>query len=116
MVIELPADTTDAAAATDSPMSETDAEDLIGAICFKTGPPGTVGAELEWLVRDSSDPSLAVPLGRIREVLDYLEKPGALPGAGVKGALGATLETSVRAASAAARWRSPSTSIMLTRK
>src|SRR5437870_2387201 len=83
MVIELPADTTDAAAATDSPISETDAEDLIGAICFKTGPPGTVGAELEWLVRDSSDPSLAVPLGRIREVLDYLEKPGALPGAGL---------------------------------
>lgn len=92
MVIELPADTTsadmtsaDARAARedDAPISETDAERLIRAICFKTGPPGTIGAELEWLVRDSSDPSLIVPFGRIREVLDCLEEPGTLPGAGL---------------------------------
>jgi len=67
----------------DAPISETDAERLIRAICFKTGPPGVIGAELEWLVRDAADPSLIVPFGRIREVLDYVEKPGILPGAGL---------------------------------
>ncbi len=65
------------------PLSETDAEQLIGAICFKTGPPGTIGAELEWLVRDSADPLLAVPFGRIQQVYDSLSKPGILPGAGL---------------------------------
>jgi glutamate--cysteine ligase len=92
MVIKLPADTTsaglagadtEAAGDADGPLSETDAERRIRAICFKTGPPGTIGAELEWLVRDSSDPSLTVPFGRISEVLDHLERPGALPGAGL---------------------------------
>ena len=67
----------------DSPISETDAERLIRAICFKTGPPGIIGAELEWLVRDSADPSLTVPFDRIREVLDYVERPGVLPAAGL---------------------------------
>lgn len=28
----------------------------VGRICFKTGPPGRVGAELEWLVGSTSDP------------------------------------------------------------
>ena len=49
------------AADTAPPLSETDAERLIRAICFKTGPPGIIGAELEWLVRDAADPSLTVP-------------------------------------------------------
>ena len=65
------------------PLSETDAEQLIGAICFKTGPPGTIGAELEWLVRDSEDPLLAVPFSRIQQVYDALSKPGILPAAGL---------------------------------
>ncbi len=65
------------------PLSETDAEQHIGAICFKTGPPGTIGAELEWLVRDSEDPLLAVPFSRIQQVYDALSKPGILPGAGL---------------------------------
>ena len=91
-MIELPADTAsgdmtcaDASSACEDepPISETDAERLIRAICFKTGPPGTIGAELEWLVRDRSDPSLPVEFSRIREVLDHLNRPGALPGAGL---------------------------------
>ena len=107
MVRELPADTTDAASADHEvprtsagamvtsgperpepaaqkgePLSETDAERLIGAICFKTGPPGTIGAELEWLVRDCADPSLPVPFSRIQQVYDSLSEPGVLPGAG----------------------------------
>ena len=70
MVIELPADTTNAdptdngltsadvsANGAGPPISETDAERPIRAICFKTGPPGVIGAELEWLVCDSADPS-----------------------------------------------------------
>src|SRR5215469_4199366 len=67
MVIELHADTTSpgldgvAAGNPGSPLSETEAERLIGAICFKTGPPGTIGAELEWLVSDAANPLLTVP-------------------------------------------------------
>src|SRR5258708_36452283 len=108
MEIALPADTTDAASAHNqtarsrsggaeescmeagdpladacSPISETEAERLIRAICFKTGPPGTIGAELEWLVRDTTDPAENVPFDRISKVFDSLQKPGILPGAGL---------------------------------
>jgi glutamate--cysteine ligase len=72
------ADTTSAAT-----LSEADAEHLIRAICFKTGPPGKVGAELEWLVNDSANPLLPVPFDRVRDVLRSLERPGILPGAGL---------------------------------
>jgi ergothioneine biosynthesis glutamate--cysteine ligase EgtA len=105
MVIELPADTTDTATPdhpapraragdlvecsaesadkNGAPLSETAAERRIGAICFKTGPPGTIGAELEWLVRDTTDPFLTVPFDRIQRVFDSLNRPGVLPGAGL---------------------------------
>lgn len=79
----VPADTKSAQVAPYSPISEADAEAMIGAICFKTGPPAMIGAELEWLVRDAADPHLSVPFPRIREVLDDLEQPGVLPGAGL---------------------------------
>jgi len=79
MVIQLPVDTS----VSGPPLSETEAEKLIGAICFKTGPPGTIGAELEWLVYDIADPSLQVPFDRIRDVLSRLQRPAALPGAGL---------------------------------
>lgn len=79
----MPADTTSAQVAPDTPISETDAEAMIKAICFKTGPPGLIGAELEWLVRDAANSQVSVPFPRIREVLDYLEQPGVLPGAGL---------------------------------
>jgi len=107
-VIALPADTTDATSAHNqtarsrsgaadesgleggdplagacSPISESEAERLIGAICFKTGPPGTIGAELEWLVRDTTNPAQNVPFSRISKVFDSLQKPGILPGAGL---------------------------------
>ena len=65
------------------PLSEVEAERLIGAICFKTGPPGKIGAELEWLVRDLRDPLLPVSLDKIRQILSRLERPGVLPGAGL---------------------------------
>src|SRR5215470_4410724 len=34
------------------PLTESDAEEQVHGICFKTGPPGRVGVELEWLVFD----------------------------------------------------------------
>jgi glutamate--cysteine ligase len=64
-------------------LSEAEAERLIGAICFKTGPPGTIGIELEWLVSDSTNPLLPVPFDKVRDVLRSLEHPGVLPGAGL---------------------------------
>lgn len=57
--------------------SAADVHAHVGAVCFKTGPPGTVGAELEWLVADRSDPSLPVPPERSRRAL---EAAGDLPG------------------------------------
>ncbi len=47
-------------------------------VCFKTGPPGLVGAELEWLVARADDPSAVVPLDLVPDLLDGA---GPLPGA-----------------------------------
>ncbi|MFJ9428567.1 ergothioneine biosynthesis glutamate--cysteine ligase EgtA [Streptomyces sp. NPDC101490] len=52
------------------PLTEGDAEDLLRCICFKTGPPRTVGAELEWLVHDLRDPRLPVRPPRLAAALD----------------------------------------------
>jgi len=64
-------------------LSEADAERQIGAICFKTGPPVLLGAELEWLVTDAADPSLTVSFDRICGIFEVLRQPGRLPGAGL---------------------------------
>jgi glutamate--cysteine ligase len=64
------------------PLSEEDAEEHVHGICFKTGPPGTVGVELEWLVYDETDPSLPVPHERVTRSLACLDGAGALPGNG----------------------------------
>ncbi|MCS0634697.1 ergothioneine biosynthesis glutamate--cysteine ligase EgtA [Streptomyces sp. LP05-1] len=58
------------------PLSEHQAEDLLRCICFKTGPPGTVGVELEWFVHDAHAPRLPVPVDRLRTVFAGL---GSLP-------------------------------------
>ncbi|MEV7525304.1 ergothioneine biosynthesis glutamate--cysteine ligase EgtA [Streptomyces sp. NPDC091371] len=47
-------------------MTETEAEELIHGICFKTGPPRFLGAELEWLVLDAERPALPLPPERLR--------------------------------------------------
>ncbi|WP_433327111.1 ergothioneine biosynthesis glutamate--cysteine ligase EgtA [Spirillospora sp. CA-294931] len=47
----------------------------IHGVCFKTGPPGTVGAETEWFVRDDTDPEAHVPTGRLRTLLDVVGPP-----------------------------------------
>jgi glutamate--cysteine ligase len=69
-----------------APLSEEDAEAHIHGICFKTGPPGQVGVELEWLVRDRGDPALPVGADRITRVVAGLTNGDAravLPGGGV---------------------------------
>ncbi|HET7474476.1 MAG TPA: glutamate-cysteine ligase family protein, partial [Dermatophilaceae bacterium] len=49
----------------------------IQRICFKTGPPGLVGAELEWPVRRDTRPGAAVP---VAELTALLERAGPTPG------------------------------------
>ncbi|MDT0304865.1 ergothioneine biosynthesis glutamate--cysteine ligase EgtA [Streptomonospora wellingtoniae] len=58
-------------------LTETDVQDYIHGICFKTGPPGRVGAETEWLVRDPLRPREPVPLGRLSALVAEI---GPLPG------------------------------------
>ena len=41
----------------------------IRGVCFKTGPPGTVGAETEWFVVDAAAPAAHVPAGRVRALV-----------------------------------------------
>jgi glutamate--cysteine ligase len=64
------------------PLTESDAEEQIHGICFKTGPPSRIGVELEWLVRDGRDPALPVDQQRVASALAGLGAPGALPGRG----------------------------------
>ncbi|QBI53240.1 ergothioneine biosynthesis glutamate--cysteine ligase EgtA [Streptomonospora litoralis] len=58
-------------------LTENDVQDYINGICFKTGPPGRVGAETEWLVRDPLRPREPVPLDRLKPIVDQV---GPLPG------------------------------------
>lgn len=46
-------------------LSEDDVYEYAHGICFKTGPPGLVGAEYEWLVVDPERPGDIVPLSRL---------------------------------------------------
>ena len=69
-----------------APLSEEDAWAHIHGICFKTGPPGRVGVELEWLVRDRRDPALPVGADQITRAVASLTNGSArvvLPGGGL---------------------------------
>ncbi|WP_128380725.1 ergothioneine biosynthesis glutamate--cysteine ligase EgtA [Streptomyces cavernae] len=46
--------------------AEAEMEALVRGICFKTGPPRTVGVEVEWLVHELREPRLPVPPARLR--------------------------------------------------
>ncbi|MEU6486082.1 ergothioneine biosynthesis glutamate--cysteine ligase EgtA [Streptomyces sp. NPDC046887] len=54
------------------PLAEREAEDLLRCICFKTGPPRTVGVEVEWFVHDLSDPYRPVSHDRLRAAVARL--------------------------------------------
>ncbi|WP_406390174.1 ergothioneine biosynthesis glutamate--cysteine ligase EgtA [Streptomyces sp. NBC_00887] len=51
-------------------LGEDEAEDLLRGICFKTGPPRTVGVELEWLIHDREHPEVPVSHDRLVAAAD----------------------------------------------
>ncbi|WP_445398278.1 ergothioneine biosynthesis glutamate--cysteine ligase EgtA [Streptomyces sp. LE64] len=53
-------------------LSDADTEELVRGICFKTGPPRTLGVELEWLVRAVDRPHEQVPRARLDELYALL--------------------------------------------
>lgn len=70
IVIDMPPGAT---SAPDAPARLLDSEAVHGYArrrCFRTGPPGLVGTELEWLVVHRDDPTLAVPLAHLRTVVE----------------------------------------------
>lgn len=48
----------------------------ISKVCFKTGPPTRVGAEVEWILNDLAAPTRSVPLARTKEALARTTFPG----------------------------------------
>jgi glutamate--cysteine ligase len=52
-----------------------DVRGYVKRVCFKTGPPGLVGTELEWLVAYADDPRRQVPLAHLQQLLDPLPPP-----------------------------------------
>ncbi|MFF2655198.1 ergothioneine biosynthesis glutamate--cysteine ligase EgtA [Streptomyces sp. NPDC058045] len=73
-----------------------DLEALVRGICFKTGPPRTVGVELEWLVHEPLRPRRPVAPDRFREALAELR--GLPVGAALTVEPGGQLELSSRPA------------------
>ena len=63
----------------DGGLTEDTAAAHVHGIAFKTGPPGKVGVELEWLVRDTRDPALPVPAKRTFPAVADLTAPAVLP-------------------------------------
>ncbi len=59
----------DAAATSRTLRTQEDVEERIRAICFKTGPPGKVGAELEWTVHHTAAPAEPLRLSSLRQAL-----------------------------------------------
>ncbi|MGX6608483.1 ergothioneine biosynthesis glutamate--cysteine ligase EgtA [Micromonosporaceae bacterium Da 78-11] len=60
----------DAATATSRALrTQEDVEAYVRAICFKTGPPDRVGAELEWTVHHTADPSAPLQADDLRRAL-----------------------------------------------
>ncbi|GAA3736352.1 glutamate--cysteine ligase [Spinactinospora alkalitolerans] len=58
-------------------LTETEVHDYIHGICFKTGPPGLVGVESEWLVTDPARPDDPVPLDRLSALVTEAGPPPA---------------------------------------
>jgi glutamate--cysteine ligase len=52
-----------------------DVRGFVERVCFKTGPPGLVGTELEWIVVDRADPTRTVPIAALRDLLDAAGAP-----------------------------------------
>jgi glutamate--cysteine ligase len=63
------------------PLSETDAEIYIASVCFKTGPPGKIGIEVERTVHRKQDPAAPVAVSEVRAAAG--EAGDLLPGGGL---------------------------------
>lgn len=73
-------------------------------VCFKTGPPGLVGTELEWLVVSADNPRVPIPISLLRALLAAAGPPPA--GSRITYEPGGQLELSSRAfPGATACWR-----------
>ncbi|MFF9060730.1 ergothioneine biosynthesis glutamate--cysteine ligase EgtA [Streptomyces sp. NPDC014882] len=57
---------------TRTPLTEAEVEALVKGICFKTGPPRTVGVEVEWFVHELRSPRLPVPPERLAAAYEAL--------------------------------------------
>lgn len=60
----------------DDELDEEQAQAHVHGICLKTGPPRRVGVELEWLVRDATDPALPVPAARVAAAVAAFDADG----------------------------------------
>jgi len=58
-------------------MTTEDVHEYINGVCFKTGPPGKVGTETEWLVTDSAHPTAHVTVDRLAALLEASGPPPA---------------------------------------
>ncbi|MFC4560777.1 ergothioneine biosynthesis glutamate--cysteine ligase EgtA [Nocardiopsis mangrovi] len=56
-------------------LTENDVHEYIRGICFKTGPPGSVGAETEWLITDPTRPEEPVALDLVSCLVDQAGPP-----------------------------------------
>lgn len=66
----MPQDAASPGSARLTPLTETAAEELVHGICFKTGPPRLLGAELEWLLFDAEHPDRPVSHERLAAAHD----------------------------------------------
>jgi glutamate--cysteine ligase len=80
------------------PLTESVAEAYVGGTCFKTGPPGLVGVELEWLVHDADAPMTPVPSERVwaalADLIDHPARPALASGGSLTTEPGGQLELS----------------------
>src|SRR5699024_5633379 len=58
-------------------MNTEDIHEYINGICFKTGPPGKVGVEAEWLVADPTRPAEPVGVDHLSTLLEEVGPPPA---------------------------------------
>jgi len=72
-----------------------DVRGFVERVCFKTGPPGLVGTELEWLVGVAGAADQRVPIPRLRVLLDAAGPPPR--GSSITYEPGGQLELSSRA-------------------
>ncbi|GAB2731363.1 ergothioneine biosynthesis glutamate--cysteine ligase EgtA [Kitasatospora kifunensis] len=68
-------DTEPQAPPTVTPLTESSAEAYVASTCFKIGPPGQLGVELEWFVHDSCRPHAAPDPARVSAALEALHLP-----------------------------------------